>query len=46
MCAVIMPGRPARGVNHIAAAGEMTGFRLTQFGTAGHPKQARFIPNR
>lgn len=40
----IMPGRLARGVNHILAAGEVTGFRLTQFGTAGHPKRRRFIP--
>ena len=44
MCAVIIPGRLARGVNHILAAGEMAGFRLTQFGTAGHPKRRRFIP--
>ena len=44
MLAVIMPGCLARGLNHIPTAGEMTGFRLTQFGTAGHPKQTRFIP--
>jgi hypothetical protein len=45
MCVVIMPGRLARGVNHIPAAGEVTGFRLTQFGTAASEIDAVY-PNR